>query len=156
LGTDAAGRPYYAMRLVRGETLKAAIEQFYATEEQPERRAGAQALEFRKLLGRFIDVCHAVAYAHSRGILHRDLKPANILLGADSASNVRLGAMSYRQPCGGFNVPLLRRINPLLPWGSCVGGEHGNRGYLVQTITALLESLSDKTWEPGRWRLLST
>jgi len=39
------------------------------------------SLEFRQLLGRFIDVCNAIEYAHSRGVLHRDLKPGNIMLG---------------------------------------------------------------------------
>jgi len=77
---DPDGRPFYAMRLVRGESLKDAIRRFHAA-EQSDRDPGQRALGFRGLLGQFIAVCNAMAYAHSRGVIHRDLKPANILLG---------------------------------------------------------------------------
>ena len=49
-------------------------------DDAPAARSG-RPCEFRKLLRRFVDVCNAVAYAHSRGVLHRDLKPGNIMLG---------------------------------------------------------------------------
>jgi len=80
LGQYADGRPFYAMRFIRGDNLKDAIERFHQggmTEANPESRL----LEFRSLLGRFVDVCQAVHYAHNRGVLHRDLKPGNIMLG---------------------------------------------------------------------------
>jgi tetratricopeptide (TPR) repeat protein/tRNA A-37 threonylcarbamoyl transferase component Bud32 len=80
LGSYADGRPYYAMRFVKGDSLKEAIAAFHAA-EGPGRDPGERALAFRGLLGRFVDVCQAVAYAHSRGVLHRDLKPGNVMLG---------------------------------------------------------------------------
>jgi serine/threonine protein kinase len=80
LGTFDDGRPFYAMRFIRGDNLKAAIDQFHK-DEQAGRDAGARALALQKLLRRFLDVCNAIAYAHSRGVVHRDLKPGNIMLG---------------------------------------------------------------------------
>ncbi|HKI16737.1 MAG TPA: serine/threonine-protein kinase, partial [Isosphaeraceae bacterium] len=80
LGTYTDGRPYYAMRFIRGESLKEAIDRFHKDNALKKQR-GRRSLELRKLLRRFTDVCNAVDYAHSRGVLHRDLKPANIILG---------------------------------------------------------------------------
>src|SRR5262249_14411236 len=80
LGTYGNGRPYYAMRFVRGGSLQAAIGRFHA-DASLKADPGRRALESQKLLRRFLDVCNAVDYAHSRGVLHRDLKPANVIVG---------------------------------------------------------------------------
>ncbi|QDV39521.1 serine/threonine-protein kinase [Tautonia plasticadhaerens] len=80
LGAHADGRPYYAMRLIRGDSLKDAIERFYS-DGRAEADAGVRSLALRKLLRRFLDVCNAIGYAHSRGVLHRDIKPGNVVVG---------------------------------------------------------------------------
>jgi tetratricopeptide (TPR) repeat protein/tRNA A-37 threonylcarbamoyl transferase component Bud32 len=80
LGTYADGRPYYAMRFIRGDSLREAIDRFHVDEDLKS-DAGRRSLELRELLRRFLDVCNAIDYAHSRGVLHRDLKPGNIIVG---------------------------------------------------------------------------
>ena len=80
LGTYGDGRPYYAMRFIRGDSLKEAIERFHADEALKD-DPGRRSLELRKLLRRFTDVCNAIDYAHCRGVLHRDIKPGNIIVG---------------------------------------------------------------------------
>jgi serine/threonine-protein kinase len=79
LGHHPDGRPFYAMRFIRGHSLREAIEDFHQTDWKG--KPSQQALAFRQLLGRFVDVCDAMEYAHSRGVLHRDLKPSNVMLG---------------------------------------------------------------------------
>jgi WD40 repeat protein len=69
LGKRADGTLYYTMKMVRGRTLGAA---FGAAPELAGRLA---------LLKHFVDLCQAIGYAHSRGVVHRDIKPENVMLG---------------------------------------------------------------------------
>jgi len=79
LGADDDGRPYYAMRFIRGESLRDEVKKFHESRRDGSLRYDGP--ELRQLLRRFIDVCDAIEYAHDRGVLHRDLKPGNVMLG---------------------------------------------------------------------------
>lgn len=82
-GLREDGRPYYAMRFIRGESLREAVDRFHQLTDvsgKP-RSADFHGVSFRKLLAHFVDVCNAIEYAHSRGVLHRDIKPSNVMLG---------------------------------------------------------------------------
>ena len=65
LGTLADGSPFLAMKLIAGQTLAAEMK----TADRPQ------------LLRAFTQVCQAVGFAHSRGVIHRDLKPDNVMVG---------------------------------------------------------------------------
>ena len=71
LGRFPDGRLFIAMKLVRGRTLAALLE-----------ARGGPDEDRMQFLSIFEQVCQAMAYAHSRGVIHRDLKPSNVMVGA--------------------------------------------------------------------------
>lgn len=77
-GLDPDGAPWYAMRLLTGETLRDKALAFHRNGGD---ESGHSGVEFRRLLGALVSACQGVAFAHSRGIIHRDIKPANIMVG---------------------------------------------------------------------------
>ncbi|QDU18205.1 serine/threonine-protein kinase [Urbifossiella limnaea] len=70
-GTLPDGRPFLAMKLIKGDTLA----ELLARRPDP-------AAERGRFVAAFEQVCQAVGYAHSQGVIHRDLKPANVMVGA--------------------------------------------------------------------------
>lgn len=76
MGQDSSGRPFYAMKLVRGTTLYSILKRVREGDEQTKKEYPRE-----RLLRIFRKVCDALAFAHSRRFIHRDLKPGNVMIG---------------------------------------------------------------------------
>ncbi len=114
LGAREDGSPYYAMRFIHGKSFEEEIELFHsrsASKGEISFKTGPVSISFRELLGRFISVCEAMHYAHSRGIIHRDLKPANIMVGEFGETLVVDWGLAKRLPRS--SLPNARRESVL-------------------------------------------
>ena len=70
VGTLPDGRPFLAMKLIKGHTL----------EDLLKARPDASA-DRGRFVAIFEHLCQAIAYAHDHKVIHRDLKPANVMVG---------------------------------------------------------------------------
>lgn len=89
-GFTEDGRPYFAMELVHGQTLKAYLADL-------ERESISSDRKVRTILRLFVRVCDAINYAHQRGVLHRDVKPSNIIV-SDETSRSGSGSLLDQGP----------------------------------------------------------
>ena len=69
-GTCEGEQRFYAMELVEGGTLSGLLR-------EQGRLSPDQTIEYA------LQMCSALAYAHSKGVVHRDIKPSNFLIGRD-------------------------------------------------------------------------
>jgi serine/threonine protein kinase len=103
VGTLPDGRPYLAMKLIKGRTLHEILA-----------LAGADQSTIRKVdyLAIFEAICQAVSYAHAHGVIHRDLKPQNVMVGAFGEVQVmdwglaKVLASASQQPAGNDSAHL--------------------------------------------------
>jgi serine/threonine protein kinase len=76
IGIDPRGNLFFTMKLVNGVSL-AEVFRLLRTGDL----AAARDYTLIRLLGILVDMSHAVAFAHHRGVIHRDLKPDNVMVG---------------------------------------------------------------------------
>ncbi|MCB9893624.1 MAG: protein kinase [Planctomycetes bacterium] len=106
IGQREDGSLYYTMKFVKGRTLASRLR---AIRNDVDLTPAQKQAERMKLLDGFVDICNAIAFAHSRGVIHRDIKPANIMLGDFGEAMVLDWGLA--RVIGGENVAVSKESN---------------------------------------------
>lgn len=85
IGTLADDRPFLAMKLIQGKSLRQLLK----------------ANEPLDVLAIFEQIAQTIAYAHQNGVIHRDLKPDNIMVGTFGEVLVMDWGLAKRLPTSG-------------------------------------------------------
>ena len=81
-GYFSGGEVFFTMKLVKGRTLKDIIKRLRKPDEaDPDGDFELGDFSRTRMLGIFQQVCMAIGFAHSKGVVHRDIKPSNVMLG---------------------------------------------------------------------------
>jgi tetratricopeptide (TPR) repeat protein len=125
LGAMPDGSPCLAMKLIRGRTLADLLA------ERPDPSA-----DLPRFVAVFEQVCQAVAFAHSQGVVHRDLKPSNVMVGSFGEvqvmdwglAKVLIDAPDPEPPGGG--PPVTPDLDPPAPHQTVAGSVLGTPAYM--------------------------
>ncbi len=150
-GIDSDGRPYYAMRFIRGDSLKEVVDRFHADgalKFDPCRRS----LELRQLLRRFTDVCTAPSdTAHARDVLHRDItEPGNVIVGKYGETLVVDWGLRHGKQVGRTRAWRKRTLMPSPAPRLGRGGSRGRRSGRPRTRARSRRRVTSCVWDPSR------
>ena len=136
LTIEHEGTNYFTMRLVHGRSMADWIASA--------RLSPTPSETMHEMLGAFLKVCDAVAFAHSRGVLHLDIKPENIIMedfGTVYLMDWGLSRLSARDRDSGNGVVLSPEAA-----GGVVTGVVGSPAYMSPEQAKGAESLvSERT-----------
>ncbi|MEC8382434.1 MAG: serine/threonine protein kinase [Myxococcota bacterium] len=76
---NPSGQPTLIMKRIHGQTMEDYLQKCIEVTHKSEKVPDAYQLTAR--IDMMINICEAISYAHSRGVVHRDLKPPNIMVG---------------------------------------------------------------------------
>jgi serine/threonine-protein kinase len=117
------GQPYYTMRIVKRQSLRDVLV-------RPEVKAQWPLI---RLLGAFIQIARALAYAHARGILHHDIKPENVLLG--DFGEVYLADWGLAKPMKDVSLEIPSRRDSAPPRNGGLSSQtSGTPGYIAPEV----------------------